>query len=416
MKRSIAQVAALTLTLLSNTAPAQAQDLLITNATVHTLTEQGTLENTDLLIDDGEIVKIGRDLKARDNIPRLDANNNAVTPAFFAGVTVSGLSEVEAVSEAVDSEYNDLFTQLMHPEFDIRVAYNPLSSVIPITRIEGYGYTLLGASRGDRSLSGLGGLVRFDGGFDSFEGKPVLFVELSGHSAASVGGSRAVHWMLLKQAFAELDDDDENLLSPLGKETLANVRDKGIFVFNTHRAADIMQVIRFSEAHDLKSVIHGGREAWIVAPALAAANIPVILNALDNLPADFDSLGSRLDNAALLDAAGVTLMFSSGETHNARKIRQVAGNAVANGLAYDTAVRAMTVTPATVFGGRDRHLKPGAVADLVIWSSNDPLDVTTLATTVIIGGKPDSMRSRQTLLRDRYLRIKPGMPRAYVKP
>ena len=79
-------------------------------------------------------------------------------------------------------------------------------------------------------------------------------------------------------------------------------------------------------------MVHGGREAWIVADQLKAADIPVVLNALDNLPADFDSLGSRLDNAALLDQAGVTVMFSSGETHNARKIRQVAGNAVANGL------------------------------------------------------------------------------------
>lgn len=415
MKAAMNRFMASALLTLSLMPSAFAQNLLVSNATVHTMTDAGILMNTDVLIADGKIQRIGQNLPVDPDVQHIDAAGAPLTPAFFAGVTVSGLSEVEAVKEAVDSEYNELFTQLLHPEFDVRTAYNPLSSVIPITRIEGFGYTLLAATRGDRSVSGLGGLVRFDGGFDSFEGKPVLFVELTGHAASSVGGSRAVHWMLLRQAFDDLDEENDDLMSPIGRKTLELVKDKGLFVFHVNRAADIVQTLKFAKRHDLKAVIHGGREAWMVAERLASAQVPVIINALDNLPADFDSLGARLDNAALLDAAGVTVMFSSGETHNARKVRQVAGNAVANGLDHSAALRAVTATPASVFGGNGRTVERGAQADLVLWSG-DPLDVTSLATQVIIGGKPDPMKSRQTLLRDRYLPTNSDLPRAYIKP
>ncbi len=415
MKATVNRFIAGVLVTLSLAPSAFAQDLLIINATVHTMTDAGVLDNTDVLVADGKIQRVGKGLSVDTDIQTIDAEGAPLTPAFFAGVTVSGLSEVEAVKEAVDSEYSGLFTQLLHPEFDVRTAYNPLSSVIPITRIEGFGYTLLAATRGDRSVSGLGGLVRFDGGFDSFEGKPVLFVELTGHAAESVGGSRAVHWMLLRQAFDDIEEENDDLMSSIGRQTLEQVKNKGLFVFHVNRAADIVQTLKFAKRHGLNAVIHGGREAWMVAEKLASARVPVILNALDNLPADFDSLGARSDNAALLNAAGVTVMFSSGETHNARKVRQVAGNAVANGLDHSAALSAVTATPARVFGGSARTIERGAKADLVLWSG-DPLDVTSLASQVIIDGKPDTMKSRQTLLRDRYLTTDSKLPRAYIKP
>ncbi len=394
---------------------ASAQDLLITNATLHTMGKGGVMESADILIQDGKIVKIADAIPTNKMIKVINAEGRHVTPAMFAGVTASGLSEVEMVYEAVDSEYKDLYTDLMHPEFDVRTAYNPYSSVVPITRVEGFGYALLSATRGDRTISGEGGLVRFDGGFDSFEGKSVIFVELSGHAAEKVGGSRAVHWMLLQEAFAEAASDDSELLSPMGKEALNHAKKHGLFVFSANRAADIMQIIRFAREHKLNAVINGGREAWMVSEALAKAEIPVIVNSLDNLPADFDSLGARMDNAALLNKAGVTVMFTSGETHNARKVRQVAGNAVSYGMPHEAALAAMTVVPAQVFGAGNHALEKGATADLVIWSG-DPLEVTTLAEQVVMGGVPDSMESRQTKLRDRYLPESSEMPRAYIKP
>jgi imidazolonepropionase-like amidohydrolase len=186
-------------------------------------------------------------------------------------------------------------------------------------------------------------------------------------------------------------------------------------VFRANRASDILQVLAFSQKHQLNAIISGGQEAWIVREALAESGTPVVINALDNLPGSFDGLGARLDNAALLFEAGATLLFTSGETHNARKLRQVAGNAVANGLPYEVAIAAMTSLPAEIFGGKPRMIAPGLRADVVIWSG-DPLNVTSAADQVIIGGKLDPMTSRQTELLKRYLPTDPGLGRAYINP
>lgn len=394
------------------------QDLLISQATLHVGDGSTVIENTDILITDGRIAKIAPRIPTNKMIRVINAEGRHVTPALFAGLTASGLTDVEAVSESVDSGYRDLFTGLMHPEIDVRKAYNPLTSVIPVTRVEGFGYTLLAASRSDRGVAGTGGLVRFDGGFSSFEGSDVIYIDLSGHAADSFGGSRAAQWQLIEQAFDESqikDPDDMTLLSIAGAKALATTKSTGVFVFHVNRAADIQRLIRFAERQEIRAVVHGGREAWIVAKQLAQAEIPVVLNALDNLPADFDSLGARLDNAALLHEAGVTVMFSSGETHNARKVRQVAGNAVANGLPHSAGIQSMTSTPADIFGGESRLAAKGAIADLVVWSG-DPLDVNSIAEAVVIGGIPDTMTSRQTKLRDRYLPESTELPRSYIKP
>ena len=402
--------------LLWASASVHAESFLIEDANVFTGDDSPAIRQ-DILIVDGRIESLGTDLAGSEAQTVIDAAGRHVTPAFFAGITAAGLSEIGMVYEAVDSRLSGLYTGLIHPEFDVRRAYNPHSSVVPITRIEGYGYTLLMAAPGDRTISGQGSLVRLDGGYDSFEGDDVLFVDVDGYSGNRLGSSRAAHWMLLESVFEELstDDDDLTLITPRGKDTLQAVRRNGLFIFRANRASDILQAVAFGEAHKLRIVISGGQEAWIVRDALADADVPVVINALDNLPGSFDGLGARLDNAALLHEAGVTVFFTSGETHNARKLRQVAGNAVANGLPYEAAIEAMTSLPAEIFGGTPKMIAPGLAADLVIWSG-DPLEVTSAADHVILSGKLDPMRSRQTELLQRYLPEDAGMGRAYIMP
>ena len=402
----------------------QAASLLITNGLVFT-GDDTPPNQLDILIEDGLIEAVASDLSTAEADQVIDAAGRPVTPALFAGITAAGLSEIGMVYEAVDSRLNELYTGLMHPEFDVRKAYNPLSSVVPVTRIEGYGYTLLAAAFGDRTISGQGSLVRFDGGFDSFEGNTIVFVNVDGYSGNKVGGSRAAHWMLLETAFSSLTTQQGNglwlthnehpLINQTGRATLKNARENGIFVFRANRASDILQALAFSQQHNLRAVISGGQEAWIVREDLVASGTPVVINALDNLPGSFDGLGARLDNAALLHEAGITLLFTSGETHNARKLRQVAGNAVANGLPYEVAIAAMTSLPAEIFGGKPRMIAPGLRADVVIWSG-DPLDVSSAADQVIIDGKLDPMTSRQTELLQRYLPTEAGLGRAYINP
>jgi len=155
----------------------------------------------------------------------------------------------------------------------------------------------------------------------------------------------------------------------------------------------------------------------MVAKQLADANVPVLLNPLQNLPSSFDALGSRLDNAAILHAAGVSIVFSGAGSHNARKQRQMAGNAVSYGLPHAAGLAALSSNPAKVFGVQDQQgsIERGKPANLVLWSG-DPLEVTTVAEMVVINGEIMEMVSRQTKLRDRYLPENPDMPRAYIKP
>ena len=127
--------------------PSYAASLLITNGTVF-IGDDAPSSQLDILIEDGLIEAVASDLSVADADQVIDAAGRPVTPALFAGITAAGLSEIGMVYEAVDSRLNELYTGLMHPEFDVRKAYNPLSSVVPVTRIEGYGYTLLAAAFG----------------------------------------------------------------------------------------------------------------------------------------------------------------------------------------------------------------------------------------------------------------------------
>mgnify|MGYP003341967520 FL=1 len=226
--------------LLLGSATTGAESLLITDAR---LLERGVSSGTtyDILIANGVIERVAQDLKDASADAVIDAAGRPVTGAFFAGVTALGLNEIGMVYDSVDSRLQDLYTGLVHPEFDVRDAFNPYSSAIPVTRIEGFGYTLLAASPGDRPLSGHGSLVRLDGGFDSFEGKPVMFVDVDGASGNKLGGSRAASWMLLTAIFDELmlPNKDLKLMTPQGKAALSDTKKRGIFVFRAHRASDI---------------------------------------------------------------------------------------------------------------------------------------------------------------------------------
>ena len=391
-----------------------ADSVLVTNANLMSMGPLGTQHGVSVLIEDDVITDIGTNITA-DADTVIDADGAIVTPALFAGATATGLVEVNAVRESADGSMKDTKDNTVQVGFDVRDAYSPLSSVVGVTRVEGFGYSLLMASGGQYSVAGRGSLVDFDGGFESFNGSDVLFVDVGGYAADKVGGSRAAHWMLLDGIMADLKrrSSEREYLSQSGKEQLKDLTKNGVFVFSANRAADIRKVISFSNEYRLNSVITGGREAWLLADELAAADIPVMVNGLDNLPSNFDALGSRLDNAALLHDAGVQVLFTSGETHNARKVRQGAGTAVAHGMPHEAAIEAMTTAASRVFGGRVRALEVGNRADMVIWSG-DPLEVTSYATSVILKGEVTSMATRQSKLLQRYLPEDAGLGRAYI--
>ena len=403
---------------------AAAQTVLIRNATVHTAGSQGTLQGTDVLVRDGNIAAIGKDLRA-PGVETVDAKGRPLTPALFGGITALGLQEISLGGDTQDQSLalGESKEMVVRPEFDVTLAYNPDSVLVPVARVEGIGFTMLGAdsTRGGSLIGGQGGVVRLDGSFDPF-GPKALFLELGGDGAGLTGNSRAAQWMILDQLIDEVRgrigaDSGMALLTPAGRQTFARYLDGGgRIVVAVHRASDIRQLLRWSQRHNLRIAILGGSEAWKVAPLLAAAKVPVFVDPLANLPADFDRIGSTLENAARLRAAGVPVSFSQFDdaSHYARKLRQAAGNAVANGLPWEDGLAGLTRVPAETFGVADRigTIAVGKRADLVLWTG-DPLEVSTVAEQVWFDGRAISMRSRQTELRDRYLRAAGDLPRAY---
>jgi len=410
-----------TLALLTAALPAAAQDLLIRDATVHTATAQGSLQHSDVLVRGGVIQAIGQGLAAPQGAAVIDAGGRPLTPAFFGGITEIGIEEVSGEEETVDSAVK-LSDQPMRPEFDVTLAYNPESVLVPVARVEGIGFTTLGATTGGAFIAGQGGVVRLDGSSDPI-GPRALFIRLGAPAAELTGNSRAAQWMLLNQLVDEAHgripaDSPHALLTPAGRAVLARyLAGNGRIVVQVERAADIRQLLRWAQREKVRIAIAGGSEAWKVAPLLAQANVPVLVDALGNLPYNFDQIGATLENAARLHAAGVAVSFCQFDTasHHARKLRQLAGNAVANGLPWEAGLAGMTRVPAEIFGVADRigSIAVGKQADLVLWEG-DPLDVAHYAQQLWLGGRAIPMRSRQTELRDRYMAAPGGLPRAYT--
>ncbi|MBB6095582.1 hypothetical protein HNQ60_004472 [Povalibacter uvarum] len=417
--------AAFALSLFTAITTASAQELLIRGAHVHTATSAGEIVNGDVLVRAGKIAAVGKDLATSAGATVIDAKGRPLTPGLFAGLTAIGVEEVSLEASTVDEYLSTgapAWEMQWRPEFDVTLAFNPRSVLLPVARVEGLTWTVVapGSQDGGAILSGQGAAVTLDGRYDAvLDGSRALFMQFGSDAVSISAGSRAAQYMLFDQAVREVRSPQAGgthpLLLPAGREVFGRYLNGGRFVFNVHRAADIRQVIALAKRYNIKPIISGATEAWVVADELAEAKVPVLLDSLENLPATFDRIGARFDNAVLLSKAGVAVAFSqsSDPTQNAQKIRQLAGNAVAHGLPWPVALAGLTSTPADIFGvGSTRgRIAVGQVADLVLWSG-DPLEVTTTAEQVWTGGVPAVMTSRQTALRDRYLeRVRSGTAR-----
>lgn len=426
--RILTVITVITLTCCSCLVSAQ-QATLIRNATVHTMLATAPQQNTDVLIRDGRITAIGRGLEFDAQTRVIEAEGRHLTPGLFAGITQLGLVEVSAEQDTSDAAFA---SNSMRPEFSILPAYNPASALIDIARSEGLTWTLLGAASSGGDDAGMGAVIAGQGvsldlgGAMALPdtGPSVLFVNLGGRAAELSGQSRAAQFMLLEQAMREAQSSDRQLaneprlLTVTGREVLAAFIADGRWMVQVDRASDILQTLAWAKRHDLDIVIVGGAEAWRVAAPLASAGVPVVLDPLTNLPDDFDQLGARLDNAARLHQAGVTLAFSAAgmDSHNARKVRQLAGVAVAHGLPWHSALLALTRNPAKLLGYTQQPgtLSERGPATMVLWHG-DPLDVTGYAERVWIDGETQQRPSRQQLLLQRYLPQNPPRARQFLR-
>jgi imidazolonepropionase-like amidohydrolase len=258
--------------------------------------------------------------------------------------------------------------------------------------------------------------------------KAAVTLDLGEAGAVDAGGSRGSAIVLARSALDDARDYAMNRpgfekgqarpygLSRVDLEALVPVVEgRTPLLVRVHRASDIRDVLRLAADEKVRLILEGAEEGWLVAADLAKAGVPVLVDSEAALPDQFETLGSRLDNAARLQSAGVIVAIQgSREFYNLRQQRFNAGTAVANGLPYEAALASITLNPAKIWGVADRagSIEPGKDADLVIWSG-DPLETTTYPVAVLIGGQVQPSTSRAQQLRDRYLNPDQTYPPQY---
>jgi imidazolonepropionase-like amidohydrolase len=434
--------------------PAAAQTFAITNARIETVGPAGTIANGTIVIKDGKIAAVGAGVQAPAGATVIDAKGGVVTPGFIAVSSNLTVSEVSAVQSTRDDRSGKLSAG-----FDIQYGVNPNSTMIPWARQAG-----LTRAVATPVLSGGGGGHHHDdsgaeetagGGGGAGDGDPHLFagqaavVSLAsgqtdllvrakaavvldmGEAGAEAAGSRGAAMVLVRSAFEDARAYSRNKaaydrgetrefgLSRIDLEALVPVvQGRTPLLVRVSRASDILQVLKMAREEGVSVILEGAEEAWLVAPQIAAAKVAVIVDAQRNLPSSFETLAARLDNAARLQAAGVTVaIIGSRDQNNLRQARLNAGMAVSYGLTYQQGLASLTINPAKIWkmDGQVGSLEVGKVADVVVWTG-DPLETSTWPTDVFISGQRQPADVRAFELRDRYAAQPGAYPQAYTKP
>ena len=393
------------------------ESTLIQNVTIY----DGKNNNAfigNVLIEDNKISRVSTSNLRGDIV--IDATGKILTPGIIPTDTDIGIVEIGALSVTRDDS-SDLY-QIGFSIFD---AFNPNSVLIPWNRSNGVTSTLTLPQNTDSPIGGLGSFFVLDSNIEISGSKDVVMI---GRVGASGGESRAETFSIMEdllefassidsrdmetyKEIAELIDDSpiaETMeLHPRDLQALYKlVNDDLPLIINANRASDLLKLIEIKRKYDLNLIIMGAQEAGLVANQIAENDIPLIINPINNIPESFDELAANIELAAKLEKLGITIMFNAPRSHNFHLVRQGAGVAVANGMSYAGAIKALTLSPVEVFNLGDRgQIAQGKIADLIIWDA-DPLEPSSMPEKVFINGKDVDLTSRMTRLTDRYTKNK----------
>jgi imidazolonepropionase-like amidohydrolase len=394
-----------------------AQTIAITGGTVYPVSGP-KIENATVLIRDGRIAAVGTNVTIPAGATRIDAAGKWVTPGLIDGAGQMGLREISAVQNTNEATLRGTDVAA---SFNVLEGINPASTLIAVNRIEGVTTTL--AVPGGSFVWGQAALIDLDGAtIEAMRVKApaAMVVDLSEGSKDAGGGSRAGVAARLRRVFNDALEyarrgatyqraqNEQLAASSADLEALLPVlRGQLPLIAFANRRSDIETALRIAREYKLRLILAGAAEGWMIPTEIAAAGVPVLVEPMDNIPT-FDALGIRYENAALLAKGGVKVALLETATENTRNLRQEAGNAVATGMTWDQALRAVTLTPAEVFGVADRYgsLEAGKVANVVVWSG-DPFEFSTGVEHVYIRGREIPLRSRQTELLERYKTLPP---------
>ncbi len=399
--------------------PCASQTIAITGGKVYPVSGP-PIENGTVVITNGKIAAVGANVAIPAGAQRIDATGKIVTPGFVDASTQLGVQEVAAVNDTRDMSARG--KDNIAAAFRVWEGLNPNSVLLAPARKEGVTTFVIVPTGG--LVSGQAALVDVVPGTttDMILKAPVAMVAVVGDPLSVGLASRGevigrLRELLDDTKFFQTHRDafDRAQTRPFAASRLdleamiPVVEGKLPLLVAVDRASDIDAAMRLARDYNVKLMISSGAEAWMMADKIAAARIPVLTGAMNNIPAGFAALGQRQENAGLLRKAGVqvALIGNAGggdeEAFNVRNIKQEAGNAVSYGMTWDDALRAVTLAPAEVFGASDRvgALKPGLEGNVVVWSG-DPFEFTTRAEHVFVRGREYTDKTRQDLLVERY--------------
>lgn len=413
---------------------AQAPSYAITHAKIFTL-NGAPIEDGTLVLRDGKIAAVGASVEIPAGAQVIDGKGLQVYPGLFDPITEIGLSEISAVNATVDSTETGSF----NPDVVAATAVLPSSEHIPVTRAAGITEVLA---------------VPASGGFDSGGGRGALggqasAIHLAGWTIGEMlikkSAAMVVNWPRIEtetfdfstfsrkekpysEAKVQYEKQVNELTDWIGRarhyaqaisqtgladyqrdvklEALAPVvqGQLPVLVF-ADQAREIRNAVEFCERQKLKMILAGGLEAYKVKDLLRSKGIPVILRpTLTEVVDEDDPYDRLLSQPAELAKAGVRFAFGSFDNSFARRLGQQAANAVAYGLPYDEALKAVTLYPAQIFGLGDQlgSLELGKIANVIV-TTGDPLEITTSVKYLFIKGQLTSLDNKHLRLYEKYL-------------
>jgi imidazolonepropionase-like amidohydrolase len=387
------------------------------------------IDNGTVIVENGRIREVGAGLKPPARATVIDARGQWIFPGLIESYTHLGLAEIDLVQVMRDDEEG---TDPVAPQLRALDSYYTESELIPVARLHGITGAFTAPGEGD-VFAGGGAVVHLDGATPDqalVKDGAALVVNFGEPPKERYGArkqsptTRMGVAAVVRDAFtkarnyqakwdeyeAKKKKPDEKTGPPtpperdLKMEALLPALQGKMPVFaRAHRVDDILTAVRLADEFKLRLIISHGTEAYKVADLLAARNIPVVVGPITVQPERVETLGAIYDNAARLHRAGVKIAIQSGETLNARMLPYEAGLAVAYGLPWEQAMRAVTVNPAEIFGVADRvgSLKPGLDADLIA-TDGDPLQPLARLRHLMIKGRPVPLTSRQTALYEKW--------------
>ena len=399
-----------------NAAFIESSNMVIKNAEIYDGIENNSYQG-HILIREGVIAKISKtSVPYADKV--YDAKGKIITPGFIAPDTQIGIVEIGALSVTRDDE-----SSIYNIGFSIHDAFNPNSVLIPWNRANGITSAITLPRNTSSPIGGLGSFFILDSKLDiSSEADVAMIGRLGGSGSSSRSESLALIDDILSFA-SSLDkknmSTDASIDEIIDNSSIASYMDfkprdvKALYrlfnddlpiIIKSHRASDILKLIELKNTYDLNLIIMGAQEASLVVDKIAKSKIPLIVNPINNIPNSFDELASNINMTSMLEKAGITLMFNVSRSHNYHLIRQGAGVAVANGMSYGGAIKALTSNVAETFNLKNRgSIKVGNIADIIVWE-DDPLEPSSMPEKVIINGIDTDLTTRSTRLRDRYIR------------